>query len=309
MNNLMLALLMLAAATVADRTFENSEVKCELGDTNGQLKLAFAAAKGKAMQCVLNWTRLMEQSTTSSTFNNILSESSDDGLLFAWKNAATGPYTFEGEHVFQYLSQHRVLEVKAYVGSEDKDIEVWPGHTQHAYKNQLKFTFRLRANNSGENWVSGFSQQEGEMCISMTLGCHASEAEARQERTQLSAGTPIALQGPPDATPVTVGQRAKMHSSGSVCVNGTQQVMNQSRIQYRQRSQNFYTFNWCFPHFETELIYDPTIELISDDPTDNTLLIVGLSVGGAALVGVVVLGVVCFRKRAAARKHVTTASV
>jgi hypothetical protein len=307
MNTLLLAILFAVIAS-ADRSFENSEVKCELEDTHGQLKLAFAAAKGKAMQCVMNWTRLMEQSTKTSSFNNILSESSSEtGLQFAWKNAATGPYTFEGEHVFQYLSQYRVLEVKAYVGSEDKEIEVWPTHTRQAYRHQLKFTFRLRANNTGETWTSGFADQEGEMCIAMTLGCHASEGEALQERTQLSAGTPTELKGPPDNTPISVGNRARLHSSGSVCVNGTEQVMNQSRIQYRQRSQNYYTFNWCFPHFETELIYDPTIELIPEDSPNNTILIVGLSVGGAALVGVVVLGIVCYRKRAAARAQHFTA--
>jgi hypothetical protein len=324
-----LALLVIVVCSVAaDEQYQNTEVKCDLGSAKGDLKLALQQKAGSVStgnaggaQCKLEWNKLVEKRTTvgggGAGSVDILPENSQDGLQFAWKQAPAGsPYTFEGEHTFSYgtpVAQTRVLEVKAYVGDQDRDIEVWPSRTAHAYKHQLKFTFRLRANNSGEAWNWNYGA-DGEMCIGMLIGCHASEGEATQERaqiqTQLQTGNLNQLGGPPESNPIAMGgegAHAFLHSAGVVCVNddGTncqERVMNQSRIQFRNQtaSGSFYKVAWCFPHFAHEMTYDPTIEMflpVSTGAASSVGVIVGSVVGGVALVALVAGAAVCVCRR------------
>jgi hypothetical protein len=312
---LLLVLALTATSTFArDCAFADDDIDCGFSESDGGMRLQYQSGRGTPMECKLQWTQLQERNTAGGSGGavvNIIPLDSPSGIPIRWSQASEpgSQYSHDGEAHFQYRGQERVMEVHSYIGSADRDITVWPGQVARARGQQLKWTFRFRVNDSEStpNWAWQYGD-EGELCVGVTMGCHSSEAERNQERQGMQAGTPQQCAGGPES-PVDVGGRGTMVSAQHCYLNGnTTRAMNQTRIQYRQRAPNTYSFSWCFPHFTTEVIYDPTISLAPIN-TMNVGLIVGLSVAGAVLLSVAIGGAICYSKRRkAARRGVQAAS-
>jgi hypothetical protein len=305
-RSLTLMFFVLAVAAQQIMQFSNKEMLCSFSGTSGEMKLQYQESQGSPMQCKLQWSKLQERNTASpGAAHDIITEDSAAGVPLQWK-ASTGPYTYDGEYQFEYNNQTRVMEVHAYIGSEDKDITVWSGRSVHAYRHQLKWSFRFRVNASepSNNWDWMYGGG-GELCVGMTMGCHESETECNQERTMMQAGTHHNYAGG-ESGAISVGGRGSMVSSQYVYLDGSnEQTMAQTRLQYRERAQHTYSFQWCFPHFTTEVLYDPTISL-APIAASNVGLIVGVSVACAVVAVAAIVGVVCCVRR---RKSARTAAV
>jgi hypothetical protein len=306
--------LIVALAWGLDESFSDEDVQCDFNGTSGEMKLQYQQRRGTPMQCKLSWTRLQERSVASGGGGgsdpdfDIIPDDTANGLQFKWRAGTSGQYSHDGEAHFSYNGQERVMEVYAHVGSEDKTISVWPGRSTVARRHQLKWSFRFRVNDSesSNNW-SWLYGTNGELCVGATLACHQSESECAQERRGMQAGTPRSCQA---ESPVSIGGRGQLVSSQYVYVDGAEQVMNQTRLQYRQRAEHTYSFAWCFPHFTTELTYDPTLTLAEINSSPNLALVVGLSVGGAFVALLAIGGLVCcMRRRGKAAPAAAAASV
>jgi hypothetical protein len=293
----------LATLVWADESLSTDEITSHFNGTNGEMRLAYAAAKGKTMQCQLKWSWLVEKNmgVGGPDVEIIPEDSETSGLAIAWKTATNQAYTYDGEAHFEYGSQQRVMEVHAYIGSADKDITVWQNRVHHAYAHQLKWTFRFRVNASEPSNEWSWTNSEGELCVGVTMGCYESEAERLQERSTMQHGTAMGCQ---ENSPISVGGRGKMVSAAYAYVDGTtERAMNSTRIRYRQRAQNTYSFSWCFPHFTTELMYDPTVSLVPIVESSNLAVIIGATVGG--VVGLaMVAGLVFYCRRGNKRRTV-----